>query len=105
MYPEEHEDEWWRNEGKVCQTLKNKSGKLWCRGQCSSEITTHLCQSCASCGSTNERTSPSKIYACRFGRIESFYTASLLISYPAPVDILDKSKTVSLREAARQHSV
>ena len=30
--------------------------------------------------------------ACRFGTIESFYTASSLISYPAPVDILDKEQ-------------
>ena len=30
------------------------------------------------------------ILACRFGTIESFYTASSLISYPAPIDILDK---------------
>ena len=45
------------------------------------------------------------ILACRFGTIESFYTASSLISYPAPIDILDEGKTVSLREAARLHSV
>ena len=43
--------------------------------------------------------------ACRFGTIASFSTASSLISYPAPVDILDEGKTVSLREAARLHSV
>ena len=43
--------------------------------------------------------------ACRFGTIEGFYTASSLINYPAPVDILDEDKTVSLREAARLHSV
>ena len=43
--------------------------------------------------------------ACRFGTIESFYTASSLMNYPAPVDILDEDKTVSLREAARLHSV
>ena len=30
--------------------------------------------------------------ACRFGTIGSFYTASSLISYPAPVDILDKGQ-------------
>ena len=40
-----------------------------------------------------------------FGTTESFYTASTLISYPAPVDIVDEDKTVSLREAAILHSV
>ena len=43
--------------------------------------------------------------ACRFGTIESIFTASSLISYPVPIDILDEDKTVSLREAARLHSV
>ena len=43
--------------------------------------------------------------ACRFGTVENFYAVSSLISYPAPVDILDKGKTVSLRKAARLHSV
>ena len=43
--------------------------------------------------------------ACRFGTIESFYTASSLISYPAPVNILEEGKTISLREAARLHFI
>ena len=43
--------------------------------------------------------------ACRFGTKVSYYTASSLISYAEPVDILDKGETVSLREAQRSHSV
>ena len=43
--------------------------------------------------------------ACRFGTTETFYAASSLMSYPTAVDILDEDKTVSLREAARLHSV
>ena len=44
--------------------------------------------------------------ACRFGTIERFFIASLLISYQAPVDTYsEEDKTVSLREAARLHSV
>ena len=43
--------------------------------------------------------------ACRSDTIKHFYTAPLLISYPAPADILDENKAVSLSEAARLNSV
>ena len=48
---------------------------------------------------------PKHKLACTFSKIQSIYTASSLIIYPAPVDILDEDKTVLLREAARLHSI
>ena len=45
--------------------------------------------------------------ACQFGTLESLFTASSLIPYPGPVSLsVEMSNTkISLREAARKHSV
>ena len=45
--------------------------------------------------------------ACQFGKLGSLFTASSLIHYPGPVNLsVETSNTeISLREAARKHSV